>query len=240
MAFAHEPRAQPAAATWIGLNWLVVHHARADTIVWHNGGTGGYRTFIGLEPSREGRRRGADELPAATAPTTSACTCSIPAIPLAPKPRRRSNARRSSCRPTVLARYVGVVPARADVLDQRDGGRRRAVRQPTGNRGSACGRRSETDFFLKEVDAQVTFVRDAQRRGDRRSVLHRTGRTARAEGEVDRPGRDGLRGPNEATAPALEDPRHLGRIGRPRQGEHEQHARLLRVQVAGADVPLLR
>ena len=24
-----------------------------DTIVWHNGGTGGYRTFIGLVPSKQ-------------------------------------------------------------------------------------------------------------------------------------------------------------------------------------------
>ena len=35
----------------IGLNWLS-DHVMGDTIVWHNGGTGGYRTFIGLAPSR--------------------------------------------------------------------------------------------------------------------------------------------------------------------------------------------
>ena len=35
----------------IGLNWIVMH-AGSDTIVWHNGGTGGYRTFIGMVLSR--------------------------------------------------------------------------------------------------------------------------------------------------------------------------------------------
>ena len=52
MAFAQTERA-PAGAPQltIGLNWLS-NHAFGDTIVWHNGGTGGYRTFIGLAPSR--------------------------------------------------------------------------------------------------------------------------------------------------------------------------------------------
>jgi D-alanyl-D-alanine-carboxypeptidase/D-alanyl-D-alanine-endopeptidase len=53
MAFAQRVRAPtdvPAMA--IGLNWLTLS-ANADTIVWHNGGTGGFRTFIGLEPSRK-------------------------------------------------------------------------------------------------------------------------------------------------------------------------------------------
>jgi CubicO group peptidase (beta-lactamase class C family) len=51
MAFAHEERA-PAGNMMIGLNWLILR-AGADTIIWHNGGTGGYRTFIGFEPSRK-------------------------------------------------------------------------------------------------------------------------------------------------------------------------------------------
>jgi serine-type D-Ala-D-Ala carboxypeptidase/endopeptidase len=53
MAFAHEERAPGGAPNVrIGLNWFSVH-ARTDTIVWHNGGTGGYRTFLGLVPSHK-------------------------------------------------------------------------------------------------------------------------------------------------------------------------------------------
>jgi CubicO group peptidase (beta-lactamase class C family) len=36
--------------TAIGLNWII-QHTGTNTIVWHNGGTGGYRTFLGLDPS---------------------------------------------------------------------------------------------------------------------------------------------------------------------------------------------
>jgi CubicO group peptidase (beta-lactamase class C family) len=35
----------------IGLNWLI-RKVDADTVIWHNGGTGGYRTFIGFDPDR--------------------------------------------------------------------------------------------------------------------------------------------------------------------------------------------
>jgi len=36
---------------WVGLNWHVLTGS-VDTIVWHNGGTGGYHTFIGFRPAR--------------------------------------------------------------------------------------------------------------------------------------------------------------------------------------------
>jgi CubicO group peptidase (beta-lactamase class C family) len=60
-------------------------HADADTIVWHNGGTGGYRSFIGFVPSRK----------AAVVTMTNSAGAGAhdigmhlldPALPLAPKP----------------------------------------------------------------------------------------------------------------------------------------------------------
>ena len=51
MAFAHQERTPIGPGTSIGLNWMV-QHAGPDTLVWHNGGTGGYRTFVGIEPGR--------------------------------------------------------------------------------------------------------------------------------------------------------------------------------------------
>jgi CubicO group peptidase (beta-lactamase class C family) len=50
IALAREERAD-ADGMRIGLNW-VSRHAGSDTIVWHNGGTAGYRTFAGVAPSR--------------------------------------------------------------------------------------------------------------------------------------------------------------------------------------------
>src|SRR5262245_8317042 len=52
LAFAHQERAPAGPSAGIGLNGRL-RHTGARTIVWHNGGTGGYRTFAGIEPSRK-------------------------------------------------------------------------------------------------------------------------------------------------------------------------------------------
>ncbi len=51
LALAHEPRAQAGSpAMSIGLAWHRLN-LDGDTIVWHNGGTAGFRTFVGFRPS---------------------------------------------------------------------------------------------------------------------------------------------------------------------------------------------
>src|SRR5450432_1482309 len=53
MAFAHEVRSSaggPNAS--IGLNWIIAKRS-TTSIVWHNGGTGGYSTFLGLDPAKK-------------------------------------------------------------------------------------------------------------------------------------------------------------------------------------------
>jgi len=50
IAFAQQERSD-AGGMRIGLNWISMVRG-SDTIVWHNGGTGGYRTFAGIVPSR--------------------------------------------------------------------------------------------------------------------------------------------------------------------------------------------
>jgi CubicO group peptidase (beta-lactamase class C family) len=50
MRQTHAPRRPTAAPGMaIGLGWHVV---RASGVVWHNGGTGGYRSFVGFDPAR--------------------------------------------------------------------------------------------------------------------------------------------------------------------------------------------
>ena len=53
MKFAQTRRAPTSPPNGsIGLNWLH-RKVNADTVIWHNGGTGGYRTFIGFDPDRK-------------------------------------------------------------------------------------------------------------------------------------------------------------------------------------------
>ena len=47
---AREPRADFAAGRRIGLGWITNTSDKASDVVWHNGGTGGYRSFIGAVP----------------------------------------------------------------------------------------------------------------------------------------------------------------------------------------------
>ncbi len=48
---SHEPRAQAGGEDMrIGLGWHILTAPSGEDIVWHNGGTGGYRTFAGFAP----------------------------------------------------------------------------------------------------------------------------------------------------------------------------------------------
>jgi CubicO group peptidase (beta-lactamase class C family) len=176
MAFAHQERAQ-AGNMAIGLNWLIAH-AGADTIVWHNGGTGGYRTFIGFEPSRKtgvvvmtnSGGDGADDV---------GFHILNPALPLAPKPAPRKERTAIDVGPEILARYVGryqLAPAFILEVTFKDNA---LYAQATGQSMVRLWPESETSFFLKEVDAQVDFVRDAQ--GNTTGlVLHQNGQNLTA------------------------------------------------------------
>lgn len=47
MAMTHEPRVDASEGMKVGLGWHIRDNGRTQ-IVWHNGGTGGYRTFCGF------------------------------------------------------------------------------------------------------------------------------------------------------------------------------------------------
>ena len=173
MAFAHEERAAAGSpAMGIGLNWMR-RHALADTIVWHNGGTGGYRTFLGFVQAKKiavvvmtnSAGEGADDI---------GMHLLLPALPLAPKPVPPKQRTAIDVPASVLARYVGVyqlAPTFSLDITAHDGA---LYMHPTGQGTLRLWPETQTDFFLKEVDAQITFVLDAQ--GTAASVvLHQNG-----------------------------------------------------------------
>ena len=179
MAFAHIERAPAGSpAMGIGLNWFS-RHALADTIVWHNGGTGGYRTFIGFVQSRKiavvvltnSTGEGADDI---------GMHLLVPALPLAPKPVPPKQRTAINVSAEVLARYVGVyslAPQFAVEITLKDGA---LYMHPTDQPTLQLWPETSTDFFLKELDAQVTFVLDAQ--GKAASlVLHQNGQNLPAK-----------------------------------------------------------
>jgi D-alanyl-D-alanine-carboxypeptidase/D-alanyl-D-alanine-endopeptidase len=181
-------RATPSAGLEIGLGWHVLK-GPATEIVWHNGGTGGYRTWVGYEPrsrvgvvvlANAGTPAGPDDIGRHLLVRASPLLQNFPAPPQPPKPRNETKVD-----PAVFERYVGryqFAPA-VFLTVTRDGSRFFA--QLTGQPAFEIFAESERDYFLKVVDAQLTFETDAQNKAVA-VVLHQNGidqRAARIEGE---------------------------------------------------------
>lgn len=159
MALTHEPRASAGGATTaIGLNWIITS-AGADTITWHNGGTGGYRAFAGFVKTKQmgvvvltnSGGAGADDI---------GMHLLAPHLPLTPKPTPPKQRTAIELDVEQLAPYVGVyqlAPEFSIEIRLTDGA---LFLQATGQGAARLWPESASAFFLKEVDAQVSFVRD--------------------------------------------------------------------------------
>ena len=173
MDFAHQARGSAGAPTTaIGLNWII-QHVGPDSIVWHNGGTGGYRTFAGFDPARKmgivimtnSTGAGADDI---------GMHLLNPAVPLAPKPEPKAHGPVVDVPPQTLLNYVGTYELQPNFLLEvsvQNGG---LYVHPTDQPTFRLWAESPTQFFLREVDAQITFVTDAQGRV-MQLVLHQGG-----------------------------------------------------------------
>lgn len=161
LALAQRERAPAGSpAMRIGLNWHRLH-AGADTIVWHNGGTGGYRTFAGFLPRKRAAvvvltntgGQGADDIGFHLLNSS---------LPLAPAPAAIKQRTAIELTESVLQRYVGTYEftPQFSIEVTREGSTLwgQATQQPR----FRLWPEAETEFFLKEVDAQITFVVDAQ------------------------------------------------------------------------------
>jgi CubicO group peptidase (beta-lactamase class C family) len=174
MTLTHTERASAGSAEMgIGLGWHL-RHRNGDDIVWHNGGTGGYRSFAGFRPTAgtavvvltNSGGDGADDI---------GFHLLNPAFPLTPAPAPRKQYTAIPLAAEVLERYVGTyeLAPQFQIVVTREGDALFA--QPTGQGKIRLWPHAETDFFIREVDAQISFVRDAE--GKTSSlVLHQGGR----------------------------------------------------------------
>lgn len=165
----------------VALGWHI-ETANGREIVWHNGGTGGYRTWVGFEPkSRTGvvvlsnasTGGGVDDI---------GRHLLVPALPLLPAPTLRKEIAVDS---KLLDRYVGRYELAPDFVLNITRDENSLFIQATGQPRFEMFASGKHEFFLKVVDAQLTFELPAE--GAATSVtLHQNGMSQparRLEGE---------------------------------------------------------
>ena len=154
----------------IALGWHILTRDGHE-IIWHNGGTGGYRTWIGFElKSRTG-------VVVLSNTSTTAGVDDIglhlldPAFPLLQPPKQHHEVKVD---PAIFDRYAGryeLAPTFV-ITVSRNGDHLFA--QATGQPNFEIFAENEHDFSYKVVDAQITFVVDATGRATS-LVLHQNG-----------------------------------------------------------------
>jgi len=157
MRASHEVRKNMTPEMNIGLNWMV-RSVGEETIVWHNGGTAGFRTFIGFDPNKG---------VGAVVLTNSAHVADDiglhlinPDVPLAPAPVPIGERIEVAVAEDILETYVGeyeLAPTFSIVVTLEAGA---LFLQPTAQPKFPMFAESEAKFFLRAVDAQISFTKD--------------------------------------------------------------------------------
>jgi D-alanyl-D-alanine-carboxypeptidase/D-alanyl-D-alanine-endopeptidase len=149
--------------TEIALGWHVSKIGEHE-IVWHNGGTGGYRSFMGFDPKR---RIGVVVL---SNTSTNAGVDDIgrhllAGAPLLQPPKTRKEVKVD---PKLFDRYTGRYELAPNVFFTITRDDAHLYAQLTGQPRFEIYPEGERDFFYKVVDAQITFVENGL-------VLHQNG-----------------------------------------------------------------
>ena len=154
----------------IGLGWHVIG-PDSTAVIWHNGGTGGYHTFIGFDPRRKigvvvlsNDASSIDDIGFHILNPTSPLVSVRVAIAVPAES---------------LDAYVGtyqLAPTFALTIQKNSTG---LVAQATGQGSFPIFPSAKDEFFFRVVDAQISFVRDSTGKVGS-LVLHQGGRDMRA------------------------------------------------------------
>lgn len=157
----------------IALGWHLLKRNGAE-VAWHNGGTGGYRTFMGYDPARQvgvvvltnaATQRGGDDI-------GFHLLTGAPLAPAPPAPVMRTAVTLTEAQLEPLVGRYAFAPT-VELAVTHEG--TRLFAQLTGQGRAEIFPESPTKFFWKIVDAQLTFRLgpDGQATG---LILHQNGR----------------------------------------------------------------
>jgi serine-type D-Ala-D-Ala carboxypeptidase/endopeptidase len=183
IALTRSKKAPAGAGMEIGLGWLM-RPKKGSEIIWHNGGTGGYRSFAGYDlKAKTGvvimtnafTQAGVDDLGFHLLDSDSHLLPSN--SPLLQPAKKHTEITLNS---NTLDLYVGkyqFAPNMIFTITRKDN---QLFAQLTGQGASEIYPETQTDFFSRVVDAQILFKTDGQGRANA-LVLRQNGRDQIAE-----------------------------------------------------------
>ncbi|HNX48800.1 MAG TPA: serine hydrolase [Thermoanaerobaculaceae bacterium] len=161
----------------IALGWHVFTRNGTE-VVWHNGGTGGYRSFIGFDPkSRTGVVVLSNAVAAAGEVDDIGQHLLDPQVPLREPPKQHKEIAVNSRLLDGLVGQYELMPGFVLTVT-REGGR--LFVQATGQPKLEVYPESPREYFYKVVDAQITFETDGSGHATA-LVLHQNGANQRAK-----------------------------------------------------------
>lgn len=168
----HEARAETGQADLrIGLGWHILTKSDRE-IIWHNGGTGGYRSFCGFIKSQN---MGVVVL------SNSTYDIDIIGLNVLDREIELPVVRKTvKVALEVLETYTGIYQLTSILLLEVTLDGEILTVQLTGELAVPAFPESETDFFSKDIDAQVTFEKDSTGKVVA-LILHQGGVDMRAE-----------------------------------------------------------
>jgi D-alanyl-D-alanine-carboxypeptidase/D-alanyl-D-alanine-endopeptidase len=160
----------------IALGWHIFT-TNGKEIVWHNGGTGGFRSFMGFDP-----KAGVGVVVLSNAFTVAGVDdigrhLLDPSVPLAKPPKEH---KQTTVDLKLFDGYVGKYELAQNFIISitREGDH--LFEQATGQPKIEIFPEGDRDYFLKVVDAQITFVADENGRATE-LILHQNGRDQHAK-----------------------------------------------------------
>jgi len=163
----------------VALGWHILT-GNGKEIVWHNGGTGGYRSFMGYDPaarigvvalSNAGTVVAVDDIGRHLLDTT---------LPLSKPPAQRKEVKVD---PKLFDGYIGTYQVTTALALAVTRETNHLFAQTTGGPKFEIFPESDRDYFMKAVDAQITFVTDGQGLATE-LILHQGGRDQHAKRPV--------------------------------------------------------
>ncbi len=166
LQFSYKDRMKTATPDLsVGLGWHI-WNKHGTEIIWHNGGTGGYRSFCGFAPEK---KLGVVVL------TNSDTDLDVVGLhALEPKFELPAVKKTAKVAGAAMDDFVGYYELQPEIIIHitREGDQPFA--QLTGQPKFAMFAESDSKFFFKVVDAQISFVRGADGKVDH-LILHQNG-----------------------------------------------------------------